>query len=398
MKKRFVFVLLLALAVLLPLAAASASTHYSVSSSSPLKVYRLPDTGSEVLASYRRDFALTSKKNYNSDWAYVYFTDGHEGYVQRKYLKSTSSFSAWITTDFSDLRTGPYSSYDSVASLPRGTKVTVYTSGSNWNYVTCSAGSGYIKKSLLSKKKIALSANGYTPYTAYVIKSTSGKVPYYRGAGKGYAISGYLAVGTPVTVTRVETNWTKVIVNETGDTGYIQNANLSKSAPKVTEGPSPAPDYATPTPEITGTTMYIISSNGKSVNLRKSAGASGQILAQLPFGTAVTALNAVKDWTRVTVDDGTTGYVMTKFLSSVRQDPPEVTPAPTYPIGPATVFSSDGYSTINMHRGPGLGYANVTRVPVGATVTVLSVSDNGKWTKILYDGKTGWIMSKFLSY
>lgn len=57
----------------------------------------------------------------------------------------------------------------------------------------------------------------------------------------------------------------------------------------------------------------------------------------------------------------------------------------------ATVRASSG-STVNLRKTPGGDL--VTRVPVGATVTV--TGERGEWSQIEFSGRAGWMMSRFL--
>lgn len=56
------------------------------------------------------------------------------------------------------------------------------------------------------------------------------------------------------------------------------------------------------------------------------------------------------------------------------------------------VFAENGGS-VNMRDS--INGNLVMRVPVGETVTVTGVSND--WSKIIYNGKSGWMMSKFLT-
>lgn len=60
----------------------------------------------------------------------------------------------------------------------------------------------------------------------------------------------------------------------------------------------------------------------------------------------------------------------------------------------ATVTASTG-SNVNLRASASTTAAVVDRVPVGATVTV--VEEGTDWSKITYAGKTGYMMSKFLT-
>ena len=123
MKKRSVLLVLLAVMITLPLFPASAATYYYVNGTSFLRIRELPDSGARVKDSYRQDFAVVSYKKYDANWAYVHFSDGAEGYVMRKYLKSSSTSTAYVTKDGASMRSGPSASFKQTATLYQGDKV-----------------------------------------------------------------------------------------------------------------------------------------------------------------------------------------------------------------------------------------------------------------------------------
>ena len=59
----------------------------------------------------------------------------------------------------------------------------------------------------------------------------------------------------------------------------------------------------------------------------------------------------------------------------------------------AVVHSSNGGS-VNMRAKPSTSASLICRVPNGSTVDV--IGQDGEWSNIRYNGKTGWMMSKFL--
>ena len=59
----------------------------------------------------------------------------------------------------------------------------------------------------------------------------------------------------------------------------------------------------------------------------------------------------------------------------------------------ATVTATSG-ATVRMRSGPGTNYKILHAIKIGTTVTVLEHGDS--WTKIEWNGKTGYMMTKFL--
>jgi hypothetical protein len=63
----------------------------------------------------------------------------------------------------------------------------------------------------------------------------------------------------------------------------------------------------------------------------------------------------------------------------------------------ATV-NTGGQGPLNFRQGPGTGYkfcARNPKVPEGAVVEVLET--RGEWTRIIYNGETGWVLGQYLT-
>ena len=327
MKKRLV-ALFLALMLLLPSALASAA-YYRVNTTW-LKARRLPSTSATVLDSYRRDFAMTVKARYDGGWAYVVFTNGKDAYVQTAYIKSSSSYTAYITQDGTSLRTGPAYSFTTVGTLSRGKKVTVLSHGSSYDYIKTSVGYGYVRNSLLSKSYVKPSGTSSSSsdaslagaaYIAYVTNPNGRAVNMRRGPGKNYEVIAEYRPGTAIGVLSSANGWTKIKVN--GIEGYMMNEYITKAKPAGSGSSS----SGTPKPA------------GESVD----GGSSGP-----------------------------SGFPYTAYITS--------------PNG----------GGVNIHRGPGMGYANVTRASVGTKVSVVAWCST-KWSKITINGRTGYVLSQYLT-
>ena len=400
MKKRLL-ALLLVLVLLIPAGVASAATRYRVNTSS-VKVRQMPSESAAVLASYRLDYVLTVQSSKNG-WSYVKFTTGKEGYVQTKYIKKATTGSAWITNDDTSMRTGPSGDFIAVAKLARGRKVSVLSWGSKYSYVSAGdLGTGYVVNDLLSKKKVAASGNASVTggnYDAWVLNAGYRKVNLRSQPNSKAPIMASYPTGTKVRVLAHSATWDKIQVD--GNTGYMMTKFLSTSAPAPTEVPvetdPPAANY----------TAYVVSSNGKPVNMRKGAG-NYSVIDKVPYGSAVTVLNHDTKWDKISYG-GKVGYMETRFLQlSLPAGIPEggATPTPEPTAKPAfqpylaTITSPNGKG-VNVHYKPDKGSSNVNgmgnngRLEVGTTVTVIGLT--GYWAEVEYGGKTGFVMQEFLN-
>jgi uncharacterized protein YgiM (DUF1202 family) len=399
MKKRL-FALLLVLVLLIPAGIASAATWYRVNTTS-LKVRFMPSENAEVLGSYRKDYALTIKST-KDGWSLVTFSNGFQGYVQTKYLTKGSSYSAWIYSDDTALRKGPDGSFAAKANLARGLKVKVLTHGASYDFVDAgSLGTGYVRNSLLSKKKIAASGSASTSnevtgadYDAWVMGT--GKVNLRQSANSNAAVIASYAPGTKIHVISHGPTWDRVTVD--GNTGWMMTKFISTREPAPTPTPAPTAD-----PGKKGYTAYVVSANKKAVHVRKGPSKNYSVQFSVDYGTPVLVLDHGKTYDKIKVN-GRTGYMQNSFLqlakpsdagNIVTQDP-NITPAPTPKF--EAYYTTVKVNDLNFHKQKGDWASNVDgvgRLQLGNVVKVLS--NDGSWAKVEYNGKTGWVHSEFLN-
>ena len=283
MKKRLI-AFLLALVILVPCAAASAATYYRLNTK--LRLWILPDYNSKVLDTYRQDWALTVGKNVDKTWAFITFTNGRTGYLERKYLVRDKSYAAWITKDNTKLKHGPGSTFYNEGTANRGDKVTVLTHGRNYSYVKSGSTYGYVLNSLLSKKKVTSAKPGdgmkNVNYTAWVV-SKGGQVGLRSApSGSSSVVFKKYGPGTKITVLKEGSEFHYVKIGS--ETGYMRKQYISKSQPAATATPVPAPSYPyTATVTVPAGTskapVYMGEGLGWSISLRLPAGASVKVVA-----------------------------------------------------------------------------------------------------------------------
>ena len=389
MKKRLI-ALLIVLALVIPAGIASAAGWYRVNTTS-LQVRYLPSTSARVLGSYRKDYALTVRTNTGDGWSYVKFSSGLEGYVQTRYITKGSSYSAWISSDDTALRSGPDGSFKSLANLAKGKKVTVLTHGARYDYVNAGdMGYGYVMNGFLSKKKVASSGKSSTSnavsgfnYDAYVLNAGYRKVNLRTGPSLNAPIIAEYSTGTKVFVLEHGRIWDKIQVS--GNTGYMMTQFLTTSVPA-----------GTPSTTVSRSNVdaYVVNPNGRKVNFRSGASKSASVIAEYDPGTKVHVDEYGSTWSKVTIS-GQQGYMMTQFLS---------TSAPTQP-GPVNIPSTAGdytayvytnnHKDLNARQGAG-NYSVAFKIPYGAAVKVLKHQVVNGWDYIEYNGKKAYVKNAFL--
>lgn len=135
---------------------------------------------------------------------------------------------------------------------------------------------------------------------------------------------------------------------------------------------------------------YVISHNGYGVRLRKGPGTGYRVINTYAVGTPVTVLESGTYWSRISIN-GTTGYMMSQFLSTGTGGGNGNEDALCY----ATIWSSNGYG-VRLRTGPGKGYGKIGVYSVGTVVAVLEKGVT--WDRIRVGSRTGWMMNEFLNY
>ena len=117
------------------------------------------------------------------------------------------------------------------------------------------------------------------------------------------------------------------------------------------------------------------------LNVRATPSSGGSLLGQLPKGSFITLLTRQGDWWQVEYADGRYGYCHANYIQV---------------LGGTSKTVSTASGNLNVRSGPGTGYSKTGSLPKGKTVIVLS--ENGSWSRVLYAGtKTGYVSSSYLS-
>ena len=189
---------------------------------------------------------------------------------------------------------------------------------------------------------------------------------------KNASVLGQYPTGTWVEVLEAGIDWSRVSVD--GKTGYMMSQYLTTGA----AGSS--------------TTMYV-RTNSRGLNLRKEPSDSAEIITSYPKGTKVTVLARGSQWHKVSVD-GNVGYMSAQWLSSTNSGSSSgggssstsgKTGVVNNPRDTQVLFLRESASTESKAIGQ---YRN------GKTVKILS-SANG-WYKVEVDGKTGYMMARYV--
>lgn len=285
-----------------------------------------------TLARGRKVTVLTHGTNYD----YVSAGSLGRGYVvnsllSRKKVKASGTKStATVTGDVNytayvyssnngkvNLRKTPSKNSPVITKYATGTKVTVTFHGSEWDKITVGSTTGWMMNKFLSKSEPAptvtpKATSGDNTYTAYVVSGNKKSVNVRKGNSANYAVKFKINYGTPVTVLKRETKYSKI--SYAGKTGWISNSYLQLKkpgdAPTMTEVPDP-----TEKPKFKPYWATITSPDGKSVNFHRGKGegyANVFGVGRLAVGTSVYVLELSGKWAHIQYGNFK-GWVYRKF-------------------------------------------------------------------------------------
>ncbi|MCM3570725.1 SH3 domain-containing protein [Neobacillus mesonae] len=354
-----------------------------------LNLRQSASTSSAVVASLSKGTAVSVYSEANG-WAKIK-ANGKVGYVSSKFLSSANAGgpskqpAASVTTKYVDINGGSLNLRQSastssavVASLSKGTAVSVYSEANGWAKIKANGKVGYVSSKFLSSANAGgLSKQPAASVTTKYVNIEGGSLNLRQRASTSSAVVASLSKGTAVSVYSEANGWAKIKAN--GKEGYVSSKFLSSAN---ASGPSKQP-------AASFTTKYV-NIEGGSLNLRQRASTSSAVVASLSKGTAISVYSEANGWAKVKAN-GKVGYVSSKFLSSANAGGPSKQPAASV----TTKYVNIEGGSLNLRQRASTSSAVVASLSKGTAVSVYSEA-NG-WAKIKANGKVGYVSSKFLS-
>ncbi len=243
-------------------------------------------------------------------WYAVTAPDGLTGYMLGDYLQihdSGGSIPAETTAYVTSrnglnvrLRSGPGKGYSILASYAPGTKCTILSAGKNWCRIQIGSYTGYMMTEFLTNDP------GIKPQpvpdipegTAVYVTSKNGQgVNLRSGPSKDYPSIGFYSVGTAATMITRGSTWSYIRIGNRY--GYMMTQFLTTK--KNVE------------PLVPESGAYVVSANGRNVNLRTSPSTGSAVIKSFKVGTKVSIITRGTDWYFVQIG-GYYGYMMRQFI------------------------------------------------------------------------------------
>lgn len=268
--------------------------------------------------------------------------------------------------------------------VSQGTVVRVIYDDGAWSEVDCQGVTGYMLSAALRPNGAVMQSVADTPgpEEQYALVSLAASTLNMRREGSMESpILLEIPRGETVIVTETGDTWCRVRYH--GVTGYCVTHYL-------TLGANGTDAFHTAT----------VTTESGPLNLRASASVQAAVLTAIPRGQTVAVISAGDEWSFVSYN-GKTGYVMSRYLRMEAAPAATILPTPTATPAPASAVPAFARVTtpegsLNLRKEDSVSSDLLARIPRQETVAVLSVS--GAWTRVYYDGRTGYVMSAFLTY
>ncbi|PER35072.1 peptidase M24 [Bacillus cereus] len=328
--------------------------------------------------------------------------NGKTGYVSGEFVskngeKTNNNVSTGgnnkVTADVLRVRTAPNTSSSVSGRVYEGQTLNVIGQENGWVKINHNGKVGYVSGEFVSGvSSNAGSSNNNTNNTVnpasgnYTVNVSSLRVR--TGPSTSHTTIGSVKKGQVVQVVGEVQDWFKI--NYAGQTAYLSKDYVTKggSNENTTQGNNQEQNNNV-TVQTGGT--YVV--NATSLRVRTGPATYHSVIGGVLNGTKLNVVGSEGSWFKVNYQ-GKTGYVSSEFVKFVKGG----TTTPEQPEQPNQGAIGDYYinaSALNVRSGEGTNYRIIGALPQGQKVQV--ISENSGWSKINYNGQTGYIGTRFLS-
>ncbi|MEM5632956.1 SH3 domain-containing protein [Bacillus cereus] len=301
-----------------------------------------------------------------------------------------------VTADVLRVRTAPNTSSSVSGRVYEGQTLNVIGQENGWVKINHNGQVGYVSGEFVSGvSSNAGSSNNNTNNNNQEVKPASGNytvnvssLRVRTGPSTSHTTVGSVKKGQVVQVVGEVQDWFKI--NYAGQTAYISKDYVTKggSNENVTEG-NKQEQNNNGTIQTGGS--YVV--NATSLRVRTGPAAYHSVIGGVLNGTTLNVVGSENGWFKVNYQ-GKTGFVSSEFVKFVKGG----TTTPEQPEQPNQGAIGDYYinaSALNVRSGEGTNYRIIGALPQGQKVQV--ISENSGWSKINYNGQTGYIGTRYLS-
>ncbi|WP_459501877.1 C40 family peptidase [Bacillus sp. C1] len=319
--------------------------------------------------------------------------NGKTGYVSGEFVSKDGSKtnvstggSHKVTADVLRVRTSPNASSSIMGRVYEGQTVQVIGEENGWLKINHNGKTGYVSGEFVSG---ASSNNGTTVKPAsgnYTVNVSSLRVR--TGPSTSHTTLGSVHKGQVVQVVGEVQDWFKI--NYAGQTAYISKDYVTKGGSNngTAEGNNQQETNNNGTVQTGGT--YVVTAT--SLHVRTGPATYHGVIGGVLNGQTLDVTGVENGWFKIN-HHGKTGYVSSEFVKFVKGG----TTAPEKPEQPQTTVGEYyiNVAALNVRSGEGTNYSVIGALPQGQKVQV--ISEHYGWSKINYNGRTGYVGTRFLS-
>ena len=339
----------------------------------------------------------------SGSWYKIKYGSGY-GYVSKDYVTVSSSSnsnsgstsnsgSSTTTTTQSgtikvsgalNVRSGAGTGYSVIGSLSNGANVEIVETSGSWYKIKYGSGYGYVSKDYVtvsSSSNSNSSSSGSTSNSGSSTTTTtqsgtikvSGALNVRSGAGTSYSVIGSLSNGANVEIVETSGSWYKIKYGS--GYGYVSKDYVTVSSSSSNSGSSSSTTTQSGTIKVSD-----------ALNVRSGAGTSYSVIGSLSNGANVEIVETSGSWYKIKYGSGY-GYVSKDYVT-----------INTRSIAENTVLREGTAVTLALKVRDESNYESTIMgtIAMGEKVSVLE--DKGEWSKIKYNGKTGYILNEYVDF
>lgn len=305
-----------------------------------------------------------------------------------------ASDTVYIAGTGTNLRTGPGTGYDVAHTLARGVKLQRTGTVNGWSQVQYEDGEYYVSSNLVTtenpngEETESLdngAAGGNTSAGNNTAGSNSGTstTGNNNSTAPANSVDGTVSGGNSTAGGNSGTTSTGGNTGTGTATGSNTGTGTATGTGTGTRPSGGSTSTTTSAPAVTAT-RDVITVTGDQVNLRSGPSADSSRVTTLAKGTVLQRTGTTNGWSRV-VYQGKEYYISDNYSSPVSAS--ETTSA----VG-AVVVTDD----VNVRAGAGTDKEIYGVVKKGERLFITGLTDGGKWYRVRYDGKEGYVNRKLI--
>lgn len=337
--------------------------------------------------------------------------NGQTGFVSGEFVSkngasnsnvSTTGGKNKVTADVLRVRTAPNTSSSVSGRVYEGQTLNVIGQENGWVKINHNGQVGYVSGEFVSgvSANTGSSNNNTNNNNQESVKPASGNytvnvssLRVRTGPSTSHTTVGSVTKGQVVQVVGEVQDWFKI--NYAGQTAYVSKDYVTKggSSDNATQGNNQNNNQNNNVTVQTGGT-YVV--NATSLRVRTGPATYHSVIGGVLNGTTLNVIGSEGSWFKVNYQ-GKTGYVSSEFMKFVKGGitTPEQPKQPEQPNQGAIGDYYINASALNVRSGEGTNYRIIGALPQGQKVQV--ISENSGWSKINYNGQTGYIGTRYLS-